>query len=792
MLVGEAGTGKTRLAREAKDLAAARRQAVLVGRAIEGAAAPYRPLAEALASAVRHDPARFGAAELAPFRAVLGRLVPEWRSDSPLEAETSAVAVGESLLRVLRHLGAPGCLVVLEDLHWADPDSLAVVEYLADNLAGEPILVLATLRCEEEGAPHQLADRLQARRSLEAVELSRLDAASAAVMTRACLGTDEVPDKLAGLVWARSEGVPFLVEEVLATLAASGALQKNEDQWVLAGSAEHLVPSSFTAATRRRLASLGAPAAAVLRAAAVVGAAFDWWLLPAMTGLGEQEVLDGLRRAVEAQLLQTAPAGGGSPALVFRFRHALTSEALRGELLPPEHAALAQRALDSLLGADPDLAGPTCELAASLAEAAGEREQAARYLLEAANRATRLGALASAEAMLSRARTIAGEPSTRVEVTGALLEVLTLAGRSHDALAVGDELIALAEVGSLADPGPMLISAHLCLARAATRSGDPTIAEEHLHVCQHLMAERDGAPDDQARLEIERGEAALLRADTQTATTAARAALAAAERPELICEAWMLLGRALRVSDLDAATEAFDQARSAANGPRLAIWRMLATHELGTIDLFTTNRQDRLEEAHQLAVSAGAFGALAAIELHLAVAADLSNSPDEAVRRAESCIEVARRLGLAPLVSIGLGVHADALAAGGPRKDVEQLASDILSMDGATPDARAAAWGALARSSLCGEDHDRALVELEASTDCVRGQGRTTGPGPYYGYRALLAALRNANGEAAIAEARALGAEVSGWNRGLLACAEAVLAGRRGDKARAEELAEPS
>lgn len=789
LLSGEAGTGKTRLCREMRALAERRGIPVLAGRAVQEAPSPYRPLAEALASALRPATQSLEAPGMAPFRAVLGRLVPQWRSDGALEADASAVAVGESLLRVLLCLDAPSCLVILEDLHWADPDTLAVVEYLADNIASEPVMVIATLRSEEGGGAQILAQRLQARRSLTTVSLSRLGIDEEAAMIQACIGGGEVPNELAGLVSSRAEGVPFVVEEVLATLAASGALQKAGDRWVLAGSAGNFVPSSFAAATHRRVASLGPDAASVVRAAAVLGAAFDWRLLARATGLAEHAVLDGLRRAVGAQLVLAEASGSDASAPGFRFRHALTAEALRAEMLPPERAELARTALDALLAAEPDLAGPACEMAASLAETAGEPERAARFLIEAAERSARMGALATAAERISRATALAVEMPTRASATCRLLEVLTLAGRSEEALQAGNELLALLEGGDLPDRGARLVAAHLCLARSATRAGRADVADAHLRSCGELLAGPGATPDKVARLEIERGEAALLRADMQNTVAAARSALAATGSPELRCEAWMLLGRALRTGDLGAAAEAFSQARSAAAGPKLAVWRMLATHELGTIDLFTTNRRDRLQEARRLAEGGGAFGALAAIELHLAVAADLAGSPVEAVQRAGNCTEIARRLGLGPLVAIGLGVHADVLAAGGQRVDVERLADEILSMDGSTPDARAAAWGALARSSLCAEDHQRALSELEASVACVRGQGLTTGPGPYYGYRAVLSSLRGDHGEDAITEARALGAEVSGWNRGLLACAEAVLAGRRGDQARAEELA---
>ena len=83
---------------------------------------------------------------------------------------------GEAVLRLLRRLARPAALVVvLEDLHWADPDTLAVVEYLGDNLWSEPLLCLATCRSEPPSAAIDLALRLHGRRGATQLPLGRLN-----------------------------------------------------------------------------------------------------------------------------------------------------------------------------------------------------------------------------------------------------------------------------------------------------------------------------------------------------------------------------------------------------------------------------------------------------------------------------------------------------------------------------------------------------------------------------------------------------------------------------------------
>ena len=153
--------------------------------------------------------------------------------DGTGHGDHSAAVRGEAVLQLLRRLAGPGgLLLVLEDLHWADPDTLAVLEYLSDNLAAEPVLCVATCRDEPASAAAELIARLHARRAAARIALGRLSADEVAAMVRACLPT------AAGEVIARvqrlADGIPFLVEELLA---APG------------------VPSSFADGVRARLAA---------------------------------------------------------------------------------------------------------------------------------------------------------------------------------------------------------------------------------------------------------------------------------------------------------------------------------------------------------------------------------------------------------------------------------------------------------------------------------------------------------------------------------------------------------
>ena len=131
------------------------------------------------------------------------------------------------------------------------------------------------------------------------------------------------------------------------------------------------VPGTFADAVRLRLEGLAASSRRVIDAAAVLGRRFDWRVLGPVTGMPDDAVAAALRQAVGLQLVAADRDG-------FRFRHALTHEAVLAGLLPPERALLAGQALAAAEAAHPGLPGTWCVLAAELADVSGNTARAAR------------------------------------------------------------------------------------------------------------------------------------------------------------------------------------------------------------------------------------------------------------------------------------------------------------------------------------------------------------------------------------------------------------------------------
>lgn len=777
---GEAGIGKSRLARVIAEHAARGALPVLRGRATQTATpAPYRPLAEALSSAVRAGVAP-DASQLGPFRTILGRLVPEWRVEDDDRLEESQVAMAEGVLRFLRGTtGDRGALVVLEDLHWADPETVTILEYLADNLAHERVLCVVTVRNDQSSAVKDLLRSLSLRGVVGIVELAPLDGQQVAAMVASCLGAEKVGDEVVALA-VRASGVPFLVEELLAAALSTGALVNEDGAWRVLKRLDAVVPVSFSESMRRRMRELGEHGEEVLAAAATLGRRFDWSLLPSATGLSDQEVLAMLHGAVEAQIVSFDPDVGA-----FSFRHALSRDAVLALLFPPERQSLARRALDVLEAAHPDLDGEWAELAAELAAGAGEHQRAAKLLIDASRRAFRQGALSTVEATLDRARSfLSGTDPLRLDVDEFLLEVLSLAGKRERAVEVAAAL--LERLGTDPTWARRRAEVHVRLARAAIAGTRWDEAHEHLERARGEAAAVAGE-ELAARVDVLQAQAAIDR-DPGDAFALAEAALITAERlglPEVACEALEVLGRAQRPRDLAAAEDAFARALAIAQENALTVWRARALHELGTIDMLRGRSVARLEEARELALALGALATAAVVDVQIAAALIMSDDPEAGGVAARRSAELGRRYRFDGTRAAAVALEAYVHARSRRRTDLRRCAEEAHALAPGAPDIEVKTATATALLALIDEDRPAARRDLCAGVKAAaRGGDHTVVPGT-----GLLALLRQLDGPADEAPEIEIPEEsVHFVTSAFLRYAQAVAAGRSGDADAAEAL----
>lgn len=762
-ITGEPGIGKSRLARELAGYARATGGVAVTGRAVPGGSAtPYRPLTEALLQVLRDRPLPSDAGLrgwLPALRAILPGLEPQGDAVRAEDAVASPVALGEGIIRLVRGLVADaGLLIALEDLHWADPDTLAVLEYLADNAASERVLFVATSRDEPDSAGIGLARRLDARHAATHLRLGRLGASEVDRMVRACLpGAD---DQLVARAQAAADGVPFLVEELLASPG---------------------VPDSFAGTIRERLAGFTPAERRVLEAAALLGRSFDWELLSTAAGEEPAVVSASLERAVASQLLATAGE-------VFRFRHALTREAVADALLPPARRSLAASALAAVEAAHPGLDGPWRDIAAELAAQAGDVQRAGHLLARSGEEALDRGALATAAVTLRRAVAMLTDPAARVTAEGLLLGCLALSGQADEALRLGERLIASAAVASAA--GPSLAGIHLQMAGAAIEATRWAAAGAHLEAARQLQA-ADPVPGRGPRIAVLAAELALAGDDVAQAGQLAQAALDAADAdPEVRCQALEVTGRIRRMRDLGAARMAFEQALRIAESEDLPVWRLRALHELGTIDLFDSGATDRLSQARRTAAELGAFSTAAVLDLQLAAAYEFRVELAEFARHARLALSAAERLDMTEIRAKALLFLAEAHAM---RQRLGEMEECLRQAGELAPDDRmieAVGWGGCrGMSALFRRDLPGAVAAFNQAGALLRTLPHAE-PAMFRAIWPLaLAVTADARAAAVLAETRTGSVPLARLNRGMLGYAEAVLAGRRGDASQAARLA---
>ncbi|HTI20935.1 MAG TPA: AAA family ATPase [Kutzneria sp.] len=788
-LVGEAGIGKSRLAAMATGRAFDAGMRVLRGRGSTiGPMVPFRPLTEALLSLFRGGEP-FDDNELGPYRPVLGRLIPEWAAAAPPGA-VSLVVLAEAVLRLLSVAGrGRGCLLVLEDLHDADAETLAVVEYLTDNLDLQPVMLLATIR-GEPCAALDLARASEQRRTGTLSELRRLDRAQVRSMAASCLEIPlaEVADEVVQRLWVDSAGNPFIVEELLHGMVSNGLLVPSGDGWQVVGQLRTEVPAAVVRSIANRTDRLGPQGRMLLSVAAVLGHRFPLSVVRKVADIDDRGLLSHLHAGVAAQLVtpdEPAPDW-------YAFRHPLTAEALLSQLTPIDRAELSSKAADAVLELHPSLPGHWCQLVASLRLDAGEDAAAGRLFAEAGRRALRDGAAGSAITLLDKANRLLTrklDAGIRADILESLLPALAEAGHFDRAFQLAGKLADLDGDGLDTRRRAAL---HTRLAKVAYLAGRPLDGVEQVTAARTLLG-LDAADEDTAPVDV---VAAYLELDTPRpdrlarAEALARRAVAAAERsaqPVVACEAWELLGIIAREHDIKRAMDCLEKAKQLGEKHQLPMQRAYAMMRLAGIDWLSTADTGSLEKARQEALRIGAitmaYNADAIIALHTVLGGDY----DLATERIDACSESARRLQLSSIVRYALMTKATLAAHQGRRKEMDDALAEFRQWGGERSQELPLSFG-LARvfCALLEENRELADRELAQALSLEAENPTTFHLAGRHGLDLLLGVLE---GRFAWAEHESVMSTPAGgmrWNRHFTELAGAVLYGREGKIEQAE------
>jgi class 3 adenylate cyclase/DNA-binding SARP family transcriptional activator len=466
-LIGDAGIGKSRLVTEfLVQLDTEAR--VLIGRCLPyGQGATLWPLAEMLkAEAVVLDTDRADAAWTKIAHLVDASIDPELAGDSSRTAAALASTLGlrppddalgsvdprdlyRELIVAWRALLASiarrdPLVFVVEDLHWADPTMLDVLDELAERLDG-PILFLCTAR------PDLLRSRPDwggGHRSFSALPLDPLSSDEGALLVSHLLEVDALPDGVRGRILERSEGNPFFLEEIVRHLIDEGSLVREDGRWRARGLVDTVeIPDSVQAAILARLDLLSPGEKRVAQRAAVVGRVF--WD-GAVGTLAQVDDLDGAlrtlrRREFVLERLSSSIAGQAE----FTFKHVLVRD-VAYESLPrrergrahAEAAAWIERTMGDRAGELAELLAHHYDAAFSYIGDADLRRKAREQYLAAAATAHRRFAIEQGERFARRAVELSEPGADRVEALEALGDLHYLAFLGDDAWRTYGEALA--------------------------------------------------------------------------------------------------------------------------------------------------------------------------------------------------------------------------------------------------------------------------------------------------------------------------------------------------------------
>ncbi len=345
LVSGEAGIGKSRLLAEIRGRATDKGFNTLVGRCFEqDMAFPYAPLIDML----RNFFARRAVSDILDLLGSqapeIVKLLPELTAHvsvaqpaASLEPEAEKRRLFEALANFfLRQTETQPLVLTVEDLHWSDAASLGFLLFLVRRIAPYPFLLLLSYRPAEinAGLPSLLTD-LDREPMAQALKLKPLTRIEVEQMLRAILDQRQaLSAEFLEAIYSLTEGNPFFTEEIFTSLIASGDIYFTEGRWQRKPLSQINIPGNVQRLVQQRVGQISQTARQLLDLAAISGRSFDFAVLQALTGHNEKELLVLIKELMAAQLVVEESADQ------FAFRHALTREALYGQLLARERQTL--------------------------------------------------------------------------------------------------------------------------------------------------------------------------------------------------------------------------------------------------------------------------------------------------------------------------------------------------------------------------------------------------------------------------------------------------------------------
>lgn len=357
-------------------------------------------------------PELFGerADEVLPYLAMLlGLRLPEAMAEAIPQADPQLlqqwvfVAFGEWVEAV-----SPEKPLVLafDDLHWADPSSVALIEYLMALAMHNQFLILCVSRPDREAPFWEVRERAMAdyADTIVHIPLSPLSPEESRSLVDSLLQMEHLPSDLAHVILSRAEGNPLFVEEVLRTLIEEGTLTRDNGNWQVTRAVDVTeIPDTLQGVLTARIDRLDEAMKRVVQIAAVVGRVFQRYVLDRV--VDDPSILDDC--LVQLQIAQIVRERSPEPEAEYIFKHILTQEAAYQSLLREQRKAYHQRVADALARLFWERGEEYAGLVAAHYERAETWPRALRYLQRAGDAARTSFATKEAIDYYSRALQVA-------------------------------------------------------------------------------------------------------------------------------------------------------------------------------------------------------------------------------------------------------------------------------------------------------------------------------------------------------------------------------------------------
>ena len=330
--------------------------------------------------------------------------------------------IGATKERMLREMGdalsvltaSTPVMILLEDLHWADPSSTDLLQHLCRRIGGQCLLILGTFRPADLAVSnHPLKDyklEMQAHNLCDEVALSELSDEHIATYLNARFAPNNFPRDLPALIQRKTEGHPLFATSLMQFLADHGDIAKVNESWALVrplADMDLVAPENVRSMIRKKIESLAEEDRRALQYASVEGEEFTSTVVARLTGTDDLTLeerldrLDKVHRLIQTRAEEELP--DGTLTVHYRFAHALFQNVLYGDLVTRRRTLLHRQAGERLLEHYGDQAPRIATQLAMHFEHGRDFARALQYLIQAGDNAIRIYANAEAERHYSHA-----------------------------------------------------------------------------------------------------------------------------------------------------------------------------------------------------------------------------------------------------------------------------------------------------------------------------------------------------------------------------------------------------